>query len=131
MNFAGNPPKSCQNAAGACYNPVIFVTISPFVPPHKDLDAPMCAIYIRKPTPTEPLDPPCEGAFLPEIGRKSNLVPQNCPPFDFPAEEKSPTAQSLPFQKPRSTPEFRPIFSGSIPGLNPRLTCKHKFLKGI
>ena len=131
LNFAGNPPKLCQNAAGYYYILVIFVTISPSAPPQRGLDAPMRAIYKRKSPPTEPAEPPCGGAFLPEIGRKATIAPQNRSLFDHPTEEKSPTAPSPPFQKPRSTPEFRPLFSGSIPGLIPRLTCKHKFLKGI
>ena len=131
MNFAGNPPKLCQNVAGDYYDLVIFVTISLSATPQRGLDAPMRAIYKRKPPPTEPAEPPCRGAFLSKFGQKPNLAPQNRPLFSARIGEKHPIAPSPPFQKPRSTPEFRPLFSGSIPGLIPRLTCKHKFLKGI
>ena len=131
LNFAGNPPKLFQKAAGDYYILVIFVTISLSATPQRGLDAPMRAIYKRKPPPMEPAEPPCGGAFLSNFGQKPNLAPQNRPLFSARIGEKHPIAPSPPFQKPRSTLEFRPIFSGSIPGPVPRLTCNNKFLKGI
>ena len=119
MNFAVNHPKLCQNAAGVYYNPVIFVTISPSATPQRGLDAPMCAIYIRKPMPAEPAEPPCGGAFLPKLGAKSPLHPKIAPFLTTQLRKKVPPHRPRPFKNPAPRRNFAPFSRGASQGSFP------------
>ena len=129
--LAGNFHKICQKIVGYYYKLVTFVTISPVDPSPRGSEAPMRALHIRKLPPMQPREPPAKAHFLPQFGRKTAFIPQICPIFSSLLRKKVPSLRPRPFKNPGRCRIFRPFFTGSIPGLIPRLTCKHKFLKGI
>ena len=119
MNFAGNPPKLFQKAAGDYYNLVIFVTISPSATPQRGLDAP-CAPYIKgSRRPQSPPSRPAEAHFCPKLGAKSPLHPKIAPFLTTQLRKKVPPHSPRPFKNPAPRRNFAPFSRGASQGSFP------------
>ena len=119
LNFAGNPPKLCQKAAGNYDILVIFVTISPSATPQRGLTPP-CAPYLKgSRRPRSPSSRSAEAHFCPKLGAKPPLHPKIAPFLTTQLRKKVPPHSPRPFKNPAPRRNFAPFSRGASQGSFP------------